>query len=107
MKTPEQKRAAKQEKRTAQTYGGRETIMSGQGWKQKHDVRSDEFLIENKTRHSGFKSYSVDGTLMRDLTLRARMEGRTPLLQFDMMNRRYVVLNEDDFLEILEQRDDT
>jgi hypothetical protein len=92
----------KQEKRTAKTYGGTLNAMSGAGWVRKADVRTPDFMIENKTRMDpNAKSYSVKAVDLRDLTKRARLEGRTPLLQFDLSGHRYVVLNEDDLLELL------
>lgn len=101
-RTPEQKMSDAQEKRTAKTYGGTVNAMSGAGWMRKADVRTPDFMIENKTKMSiDAKSYSVKAVDLRDLTKRARLEGRVPLLQFDLGGHRYVVLNEDDLLEIL------
>lgn len=100
-RTPEQRKSDAQEKRTAATYGGSRTPMSGAGWKHKADVRTEDFMIENKTRMSiDAKSYSVKALDMRDLTKAARLQGRIPLLQFDLGGHRYVVLNEDDFLQM-------
>jgi hypothetical protein len=96
------KMSTAQEKRTAKTYGGTVNAMSGAGLWRKADVRSDHFLIENKLRMDpDAKSYSVKAVDLRDLTKRARLEGRVPLLQFDLGGHRYVVLNEDDFLDML------
>jgi hypothetical protein len=90
-----------QEKRTAKTYGGTVNAMSGAGWVRKADVRTDKYMIENKLRMDpNAKSYSIKATDLRDLTRRARLEGRVPLLQFDLAGHRYVVLTEDDFLEM-------
>lgn len=101
-RTPEQKASDAQEKRTADTYGGQVNPRSGAGWRRKADVTTPDFLIENKTKMSpDAKSYSVKALDLRDLTKRARLEGRTPLLQFDLGGHRYVVLNEDDLLELI------
>lgn len=101
-RTAVQKKSDAQERRTASTYGGTLNAMSGAGWMRKGDVRTDQFLIENKTKMDpNAKSYSVQATLLRDMTKRARLEGRVPLLQFDLGGHRYVVLCEDDFLDML------
>jgi hypothetical protein len=89
-----------QEKRTATTYGGQVNVMSGAGWMRKADVRTERYLIENKTSVSKVaKSYSVKAIDLRDLRKQAAKEGRVPILQFDLGGHRYVVLDEDDFLE--------
>jgi hypothetical protein len=96
------KASVKQEKRTASVYRGSVNPMSGAGWMRKADVRTEDFLIENKLRmNPDAKSYSVKSATLRELTKQARLEGRIPLLQFDLAGHRYVVLVEDDFLEII------
>lgn len=102
MTTPEQKKSQAQEKRTAKKYGGSVNAMSGAGWMRKADVRTDRFMVECKTKMDpNAKSYSVKAKDLRDLTKRARLEGRIPLLQFDLGTHNYVVLVEDDFLELI------
>lgn len=102
MATESQKKSIKQEKRTAESYKGSRNVMSGAGWMRKADVRTEDFMIENKLKMDpDAKSYSVKAVDMRDLTKRARLEGRIPLLQIDLAGHRYVVLPEDDFLEII------
>ena len=90
----------KQEERTAEAYRGSRNSGSGSGWLRKNDVRSEEFLIENKLTHNE-KSYSVKFTDLRDLKVRAIKENRTPVLQFDLGGKRFVILTEDDFLEMI------
>lgn len=94
------KDSRKQEKRTADTYKGSRNAGSGSGWMRKNDVRSMEFLFENKLTYNA-KTYSVKYTDLRDLGERAIHEDRVPVLQFDLGGRRYVILNEDDFLEMI------
>lgn len=103
MTTDAQKKSIKQEKRTAESYKGSRNVMSGAGWMRKADVRTEDFMIENKLKMDpDAKSYSIKATDMRDLTKRARLEGRIPLLQIDLAGHRYVVLPEDDFLEMID-----
>lgn len=100
-RTPVQKISDRQEKRTAETYRGSRNAMSGAGWMRKADVRAHDFLIENKAKTlPNAKSFSVKDKDMQDLTKRAILEGRIPVWQVDINGRRYVVLNEDDFLEM-------
>lgn len=94
------KASKKQELRTAETYKGSRNLASGAGWLRKNDVRSEHFLIENKLTTNA-KSYSVKYTDLRDLQTRALLEDRIPVLQFDLNDKRYVILREDDFLEFL------
>lgn len=100
------KRSVKQEKRTADSYRGSRNVMSGAGWMRKADVRTEDFMIENKLKmNPEAKSYSIKALDMRDLTKRARLEGRIPLLQIDLAGHRYVVLPEDDFLDIIQEEE--
>lgn len=102
-RTAVQKASDAQEKRTAEKYKGSRNAMSGAGWIRKNDVTTHDFLIENKTVMSPTaKSYSVKAIDLRDLTKRAILEGRVPILQFDLAGHSYVVLREDDFLAIHE-----
>ena len=104
MRSESQKRSKKQEERTAKSYNGSRNVMSGAGWVRKADVRTEEFMIENKLKMDpDAKSYSIKAVDMRDLVKRARLEGRIPLLQIDLAGHRYVVLPEDDFLEIIDE----
>jgi hypothetical protein len=105
--TPEQRKSRQQEDKTATQYRGSRNAMSGAGWVRKADVRSEHFLIECKTKMDpNAKSYSIKAKEMHDLTKRARLEGRLPLFKVDMGGRSYVVLNEDDFLDMIGEEDE-
>ena len=93
------KASAKQEKRTAQAYRGSRNARSGAGWMRKNDVRAEKLLIENKLT-VGKTQITVKVKDLVELRERAILEDRIPILQFDVAGRRYVVLNEDDFLEM-------
>ena len=93
------KRSVKQEQRTAQTYRGSRQPGSGAGWVRKNDVRSDQFLFENKLTQA--KSYSFKKMDMVELTERAILEDRIPVFQIDISGNRYILLNEDDFIELV------
>lgn len=96
-----QKKSKKQEERSARLYRGSRNPMSGAGWVKKNDVRSEAFLIENKFTDNK-KSYAIKHTDLVELTQRAVLEDRIPVLQFDLGGRHYVILNEDDFLCMVE-----
>jgi hypothetical protein len=90
------KTSKKQEQRSAKSYKGSRNAGSGSGWMRKNDVRTHEMLIENKLTNN-VKSYSVKSQELVELTQRAVLEDRLPVLQFDLGGRHYVVLNEADF----------
>lgn len=93
------KKSKRQEQRSAKSYNGSRNAGSGSGWLRKNDVRTADILIENK-----FTTNETQITLkhkdLAELIERAILEDRLPVLQFDLHNRRYVVLTEDDFLEM-------
>jgi hypothetical protein len=91
----------RQELRTAEKYRGSRNAGSGSGWVRKNDVRSEQFLIENKLT-TGNKSYSIKSVDLKELEMRAILEDRMPILQFDLNGKSYVVLVEDDFLALVE-----
>jgi hypothetical protein len=94
------KKSKKQEERTADKYKGSRNAGSGSGWLRKNDVRSEMFLIENKFTDN-VKSYTIKAVDLRDLEKRSILESRIPVLQFDINLKSYVVLIEDDFLELI------
>lgn len=93
------KKSQKQEKRTADTYRGSRNARSGAGWLRKNDVRSENLLIENKLT-TNVKQITLKSKDLIELQQRAILEDRIPVLQFDCNNRRYVVLVENDFIEL-------
>jgi len=98
------KKSRKQEKRSANTYRGSRNAGSGNGWMRKNDVRSTEFLIENKLT-TNVKSITLKEVDLRELRERAILEDRIPILQFDLSGRSYVVIVEDDFLELISEQE--
>ena len=99
------KASVKQEKRTAQSYRGSRNARSGAGWMRKNDVRAEQLLIENKLT-TGSTQITVKVKDLVELRERAIMEDRIPVLQFDVAGKRFVVLTEDDFLEMLSTDDE-
>jgi len=95
------KASKRQELRTADRYKGSRNAGSGSGWLRKNDVRSEQFLIENKLT-TGNKSYSIKSVDLKELEIRAIIEDRIPVLQFDLNGKSYVILVEDDFLALVD-----
>ena len=92
------KRSQKQESRIAKMTGGSKNAGSGNGWKRKHDVRSDEFLWEMKRTDK--KQITIKLSDLESVRSVAWQEGRTPVFHIEIGTRRYVLLEEGDFLEM-------
>jgi hypothetical protein len=90
------KASRKQEERSAKIYKGSRNAGSGSGWLRKNDVRSHDFLIENKLT-TNTKSYTLKYNDLKELNERAILQDRIPVLQFDLAGHHYVVLTEEDF----------
>lgn len=102
MPSPEQIKSQKQEKRLANTLGGSVNAMSGAGWVRKADVRTDEYMVEAKTRmRDDAKTCTIRHSDLRDLSKRAYKEGRLPLYVFEFGPHSYVTMPEDDFLDLI------
>ncbi len=100
MADPRQSASRAQEERTAGAYRGSRQPGSGAGWMRKADVRTDQFLIENKTTTKA--SYSLKADTLRTLSRQAAAEDRIGVLQVDLGGHSYVVLREDDFQGLIE-----
>jgi hypothetical protein len=89
------RQSRKQEERTAKAYRGSRNAMSGAGWVNKNDVKTEDFLIENKFTNNR-RSITLKAIDLETLARNAIVSARTPMLQFDLNGRRYIVLREDD-----------
>lgn len=104
MKTKGQKESQKHEKRIAKKIGGSRNAASGALWSRKGDVRSDDLLIEHKW--TGKKSFSLKADVLEKIVREAILESRMPVLGVSLNNKNYVLLIEDDFLEMREKLKD-
>lgn len=100
MKSEGQKRSRAHEERLARLVGGSRNAGSGAFWSRKGDVRSDDLLIEHKW--TGKKSFTMKSSVLEKIVEEAILDGRTPVLGFSLNNENYIVLTEDDFLEMRE-----
>jgi hypothetical protein len=101
LKTEGQKQSQKHEKRIAKKVGGSVNAASGAFWSRKGDVRSVDRLIEHK--FTGKKSFSVKSDVLKKIVREAILDGRMPVLGIHLDGENYVILLEDDFLEMREK----
>jgi hypothetical protein len=104
MKTEGQKQSQKHEKRLAKVIGGTVNAGSGSFWSRKGDVRSDDLLIEHKW--TGKKTKTIKAEELEKITTEAIIDGRTPVFGISLNNKNYVILVEDDFIEMREKLKD-
>jgi hypothetical protein len=104
LKTKGQKESQKHEKRLANKISGSRNAASGALWSRKGDVRSDDLLIEHKW--TGKKSFSLKADVLEKIVREAILESRMPVLGVSLNNKNYVLLIEDDFLEMREKLKD-
>lgn len=97
-KSKGQKESLKHEKRLEKIVGGKRNAASGAFWSRKGDVRSDDLLIEHKW--TGKKSVTIKSEILKKITKEAILDSRTPVLGLHLDGENYVVLLEEDFLEL-------
>jgi len=99
------KRSQKQERDTAERYGGRVNSQSGAGWVRKNDVTTPTSSIECKYTEKA--SYSLKVKDLIKAWIHATQAGRRMVFAVEFMEtpsnqytrrQRYVVLTEDDYL---------
>lgn len=98
MKSKGQRESKKHEDRLAKKVGGQRSAGSGAFWSRKGDVRSTDLLIEHKW--TGKASFTVKATVLEKIVEEAILDSRMPILGFSLNNENYVMLTEDDFLEL-------
>lgn len=97
------KRSQAQEKRVAKATGGTRNAGSGNGWQRKHDVRSgghEGLLWEMKRTDK--KQITIKASDLDSVRKIAWQEGRTPVFHIELAGRRYVLLEEPDFMEMID-----
>lgn len=93
-----QKQSLKHEKRLEKELGGKRTAASGAFWSRKGDVRSDDMLIEHKW--TGKKSFTLKSEVLEKIVTEAILDSRMPVLGVSLNGENYVLLMEDDFIEL-------
>jgi hypothetical protein len=100
MKSEGQKQSRKHENRLAKRVGGKRNAASGAFWQRKGDVRSEELLIEHKW--TGKKQVTIKSEVLKKIVREAILDSRIPVLGLHLDGENYVVLLEDDYLEMRE-----
>jgi len=100
VKSKGQKQSQKHEARLAKVFDGKRVAASGAFWNRKGDVRTRDYLIEHKW--TGKASFTVKAAVLEKIVKEAILESRTPVLGFSLNDENYVMLTEDDFLELLQ-----
>lgn len=107
-----QRLARNQENLTAKLHHGRVTPGSGSGHMTKNDVRNDQWSIEVKSTSA--LTYSLNRDVLAVAERHALSDGRKMALVVAFMPKRattlakpkrYVVLTEDDYLELTQQEE--
>ena len=93
-----QKQSKKHENRLAKVVGGSTVAASGAFWSRKGDVRSRDLLIEHKW--TGKQQVTVKAGVLEKIVKEAILDGRMPVLGFHLNGENYVMLDENDFLEL-------
>ena len=101
MKTEGKKQSLKHEKRIAKRVGGKTNAASGAFWSRKGDVRSDDLLIEHKW--TGKQQTTIKSEVLKKIIREAILDGRMPVLGIHLDGENYVILTEDDFIEMREK----
>ena len=104
MRSEGKKQSLKHEKRLAKKVGGQTTAASGAFWSRKGDVRSDDLLIEHK--YTGKKQTTIKSDVLKKIMREAILDGRMPVLGIHLDGENYVVLLEDDFIEMRDRLKD-
>lgn len=98
MKSKGQRESRKHEDRLAKATGGKRNAASGAFWSRKGDVRSRLYLLEHKW--TGNKTFTVKSVEVEKITKEAILDGRIPVFGVHLNGNNYVLLGEDDFLEL-------
>ena len=88
----------KHEKRLAKTFEGSTTAASGAFWSRKGDVRTNDLLIEHKW--TGKTSFTLKAQVLEKIVTEALLEMRTPVLGIHLNGENYVIMLEEDFLDL-------
>jgi hypothetical protein len=98
VKSEGQRQSQKHEKRIAKAIGGSTIAASGAFWSRKGDIRSDDLLVEHKW--TGKMQVTVKAAVLEKIVKEAILDGRTPVLGFHLNGENYVMLDENDFLDL-------
>jgi hypothetical protein len=98
-----QKQSRKHEDRLAKKIGGTRNAGSGSFWLRKGDVRNDRLLIEHKW--TGKTQYTIKAQVLETAMKEALLTGRMGVLGVHLNGHDYVILDENDFLSLLDAQE--
>ena len=98
MRSEGQKQSKKHEDRLAKELGGQRVVASGAFWSRKGDVRMPDVLREHNW--TGKKSFTLKSEVLEKIVKEAILESRMPILGISLNNENYVILTENDYLEL-------
>lgn len=98
MKSEGQRESRRHEDRLAKVLDGSRTAASGAFWSRKGDVRSQDLLVEHKW--TGKKSLTLQSQVLEKIMREAILDSRTPVLGVHLNGENYVILHEEDFLDL-------
>ena len=104
MKSEGQKQSLKHEKRLEKALGGQRSAGSGAFWSRKGDVRTNDFLIEHKW--TGKKSFTLKSDVLEKIVMEAILDSRIAALGISLNGKNYVLLEEHDFIELRDFRNE-
>lgn len=78
--------------------GGQRTAASGAFWSRKGDVRSKDLLVEHKW--TGKTQFTLKSKELEKIVKEAILDGRMPVFGVHLNGENYVILDENDFLEL-------
>lgn len=92
------KASQRQERRIANTFGGRRTPGSGNKWFAKNDVRSQDVSFEVK--YTGKKQYTLKASELEQGEKNALIDGRDFVFGIEMNKRNWIVISEEDYITL-------
>ena len=98
MKSKGQKESQRHEARLAEVLDGKVNAGSGAFWSRKGDVRAADVLLEHK--YTGKSSFTVKAAVLEKIVKEAILESRMPVLGISLNSEDYILLTEDDYLEM-------
>lgn len=98
MSNPGLRRSQRQEARGAHHLGGTVNAGSGNGWMRKNDVRTPTYSVEYKT--TAAKQFTLKNTELIQAERHAILDGRRMAFGVEMCGRNWMVISEEDFLEL-------
>lgn len=100
---PRRRVSQAQERKVARRSGSQMHAGSGSGHRR-NDMHNDDEVIECKTVLRGKKQITLKDDDLRLVERTAISQGRRPVLHIELANRRYIVLMEDDYDELVWSR---